>query len=122
MIYNFDPRGHKAYTRVKQISIDYGDDRIPVVRFTIQQAVLDGDGKVRHTDRTPISKGPVSALNLPPSVPTINEATGEHIPGKTINLADLQLGLASYVRWVLDQESGKTEQNNVAGPAQDATQ
>lgn len=105
MQYNFDPRGHKAYTRVKQITIDYGDDRIPVVRFVIQQAVLDGDGKVRHTDRVAMVKGPVTGVQLPMSIPAVNEATGEYIAGKSVDLPTLQLSLASYVRWVLDQEN-----------------
>ena len=109
MQYNFDPRGHKAYTRTKEITIRYGDDRIPVVSFVIQQAIVDGLGQVRHTDRTPISKGPVSAINLPPSVPAVNEATGELIAGKTVSLADGQVVLASDIRWVLDQENKSAE-------------
>lgn len=109
MQYNFDPRGHMAYTRVKNVTIDYGSDRIPVVRFIIQQAVIDGAGRVRHTDATPIGKGPVSAMSLPPEVPAVNEATGDLIPGQVARLADLQLGLASYTRWVLDQENKPAE-------------
>jgi hypothetical protein len=110
MEYNHDPRDHKAYTRVKGISIDYGADRIPVVRFTIQQAVIDGSGRVRHTDATPIGKGPISAINLPATVPAVDEATGQLIDGKTVSMADLQQGLASYTRWVLDQENKPTDQ------------
>lgn len=105
MQYNFNPQGHFAYTRVSEIRIRYGADRIPVINFTIQQAMVDGADKVRHTDRDPIGKGPVSALQLPASVPAVNEATGEHIPGQEVTLASLQLGLSSYTRWVLDQEN-----------------
>jgi hypothetical protein len=114
MIYNFDPRNHNAYTRVKGISISYGPDRIPSVSFVIQQAVIDGGGRVRHTDATPIEKGPVSALSLPPSVPVVNEFTGD-LTESTVTLASLQSALASYARWILDQENKPAEQDS--GPS-----
>ncbi len=104
MKYNFDPRKHQAYTRVKQIGIVYGADRIPMVSLTIQQAVVDGQGRVRHTDATPITKGPISALALPASVPAVDESTGGFVTGKTVTLADLQACLASFARHILDAE------------------
>ena len=108
--YNFDPRAHMAYTRVPNIAIAYGDDQVPRISITIAQAIVDGAGQVRHTDRTHITKGPISALSLPATVPAMNEATGEPIPGETVSLANLQKGLYSYVRAIIALESAPAVQ------------
>jgi hypothetical protein len=118
--YNFNPDGHMPYTRVPHIEIAYGDDQIPRISITIAQAIVDGAGQVRHTDRTRITKGPISALSLPATVPAMNEATGEPIPGETVSLANLQKGLYSYVRAIIALESAPAVQ--AEQPTEQATE
>lgn len=47
---NYDTTGHKLFPRVPEIRIFYPPDGQPHVKYVECTAMVDGDGKVRHTD------------------------------------------------------------------------
>jgi hypothetical protein len=94
---NYDTTQHKIYPRVPSVTMQYAESGIPVVEYTERDAVVDGDGAVRHINGGGIQVA-MQFDALPDTVQCVNPATGESIPGMMVTKQQVMLGVLAFVR------------------------
>lgn len=94
---NYDTTQHKPYPRVTQVTIDYSQSGVPTVRYVEQLSVVDGDNKVQHLASAPVQRLlDLSKIQAP--IQIVNPSTGADIPGMTVTIQQLMLGILAVLR------------------------
>jgi hypothetical protein len=114
---NYNTTGHKVFPRVSEIRIFYPANGIPHVRYVERIAVVDGDGRVQHTDASAVERE-MRLDRLPEQVQCITPDTRTPIPGKFSTRQDLMLHLLAWIN--ADQELFDADQERRDAEAQQA--
>jgi hypothetical protein len=94
---NYDTTGHKLFPRVPEIRIFYPPDGTPRVKYLECTALVDGDGKVRHTDAG-ASEHIIDLEKITEPVQCVRPDTGEPIQGMAVTRGQLMLSLLAFIR------------------------
>lgn len=97
MTRNYDTTGHKPYTRVTAVSINYSSAGVPSIEYTEQLAVVDGNGVVQHLNAAS-SRHVLDLGQITEPVQVVHPATGQPIPGMTATQQGVMLGILAFVR------------------------
>ena len=113
---NYDTTTHKPYPRVTRIVIEYPESGIPVVTYDEHTAIVDGDNRVQMLAAT----GQQHVLLIDPAkfaepIQIVHPSTGADIPGQSITLQQIMLGVTAVVR--ADQLRRDAEADAVAATA-----
>lgn len=94
---NYDTTNHKPFPDIIEAVVRYNAAGVQSIEYTEQDAVLDGEGKVRH-----LSSGTVRYVldmsKISEPVDCVDLQTGAVIPGMTATSSRLQLDLMAFIR------------------------